>query len=1068
MTDEASLKLKIDSTEVDKGTKSLDDLAKAGAHAEQATKSLTSAATEQKIALKNLQEGQMGMSIAESNAKDKAWALANGYKEVNGQLLKTAEVAGHAGAALNAGVTRELITLGREAATGNFSRMPGTMAVLAARSGMTSAAMVGLAGAIVLPLAALAGLTIAIYEGSKEMEAMDNAIAVTNDYAGLTRSGMESLAKSMSLSGQVTIGTSKDIVTALVASGRVGSAAIGEVARLTADFARATGKDIEKVAPEMIKLFSDPAKGAEELNKSMHFLAAADIEHIATLERLGEVQKAQLFLAEKLSDHIPKETADVGLLTKFYRNWKIEISGVVDSLESLGKTDTIQGQIKKTQDEIQTLRNYGASETDPRIEMRKQSLALLMDEYKAQEQLNMKNADATAANEKALIVEGELKKTKSYKIGELEDTLKMLGAQQQTNQVLERERDIRKEIAGLKKPDPKTLLPFDAEADFWFTVQEKIDKDAAAAREKAYADADKAIAAANKKAASESAAEWKRFQDNVQRDIGDVLYLGLQGKFKDIGDLFKQLLLRMTADAGAARLTQAMFGSASGLAGGVPASGTLGAGMAGAATNLSWGFNAYNAGATVGGVAEGGSGMATLGAMGAAVAPYAAAAAAAYVVAKYGFGWGNSRENVGGQRLVGQFSNAGFAGDYRQSWKVEGGWFGGGSTGEDTTALTSAQSKAFKDMVTGFQNTFNTLGDTIGYAAVKTQAWTVDINKEGDVTGTLADAMGAQLLPSLVHLQAAGENLAQTAQRVNDAFVSTTQLIAGLGLGEQSAFGSIGIASADARLALIAAAGGLQNFTSLASQFVTSILSPAQQLQISLDAVGMTFAKLNIHGVETNAQFAELVKSELALGNYDIVTQLMNVSGAFANITKSAAALASQLKTDSFKTMVEYQHAIARESGAGTSVASATAAATAQLPALNLSNRRQELLDEIKILSSRFPVGLIIKYPLAEPFWSSNPDVIQYEKDKAELAKLPSYAVGTSYVPHDMTANIHKGERILPAASNDAFIGEIRALRIEVAALRASSESTARSTEKTQSLLRNVTRDGQSLLTSAA
>ena len=39
--------------------------------------------------------------------------------------------------------------------------------------------------------------------------------------------------------------------------------------------------------------------------------------------------------------------------------------------------------------------------------------------------------------------------------------------------------------------------------------------------------------------------------------------------------------------------------------------------------------------------------------------------------------------------------------------------------------------------------------------------------------------------------------------------------------------------------------------------------------------------------------------------------------------------------------------------------------------------------------------------------------------DKLEKLKVPSFDVGTDYVPHDMLAMIHKGERITPAKYND-------------------------------------------------
>src|SRR3970282_864554 len=63
-----------------------------------------------------------------------------------------------------------------------------------------------------------------------------------------------------------------------------------------------------------------------------------------------------------------------------------------------------------------------------------------------------------------------------------------------------------------------------------------------------------------KKVTTEMDQTWKRFTENVQRNLGDVLYDNLNGKFTDIADLFKQMLLRMAADAAAANITQSPLG----------------------------------------------------------------------------------------------------------------------------------------------------------------------------------------------------------------------------------------------------------------------------------------------------------------------------------------------------------------------------------------------------------------------------------------------------------------------------------------------------------------------------
>jgi hypothetical protein len=72
-----------------------------------------------------------------------------------------------------------------------------------------------------------------------------------------------------------------------------------------------------------------------------------------------------------------------------------------------------------------------------------------------------------------------------------------------------------------------------------------------------------------------------------------------------------------------------------------------------------------------------------------------------------------------------------------------------------------------------------------------------------------------------------------------------------------------------------------------------------------------------------------------------------------------------------------------------------------------------------------------------------------------EYKKLHPFAVGTNFIPEDMPALVHKGERIIPAAdnrmlmsrlsspssNNDVLVAEIKALRQEVAQLRENNSA---------------------------
>jgi hypothetical protein len=291
-------------------------------------------------------------------------ALDKAMKAMNEDIAKTKGLMEQAGAASAEGfgkaekgaiasafstaqARRELIVLGHEAMTGNFSRMPGSFMVLANRIGLSGGALVS----VLLPLAAVGAAAVvlikAFADGAAEAREMNNALALTSDYAGMTRGTMRELAQEMTTTGAITVGTAKGIVTQLVASGQVGALAIGAVAKLASDYAAATGKDVAKIAPELEKLFADPAKGAEELNKQMHFLSPAEIEHIAHLERIGQLDAAQLDLAEKMAAHIPKQIEQLGLLGSAWDSVKKYASGAWDSMLGVGRPKTLEETLKE-------------------------------------------------------------------------------------------------------------------------------------------------------------------------------------------------------------------------------------------------------------------------------------------------------------------------------------------------------------------------------------------------------------------------------------------------------------------------------------------------------------------------------------------------------------------------------------------------------------------------------------------------------------------------------------------------------------------------------------------------
>lgn len=128
--------------------------------------------------------------------------------------------------------------------------------------------------------------------------------------AGTGRQGLFSTAELKAFINELALapGVTRDSATAIVSElskvHAIGGGLFKDLGRLTADYAKATGTDIPAAAKALAKAFSDPEKGAKQLDDALGTLTSTQLLQIEALTREGRTAEAQRVLFEALQSSV--------------------------------------------------------------------------------------------------------------------------------------------------------------------------------------------------------------------------------------------------------------------------------------------------------------------------------------------------------------------------------------------------------------------------------------------------------------------------------------------------------------------------------------------------------------------------------------------------------------------------------------------------------------------------------------------------------------------------------------------------------------------------------------------
>ncbi|ECV9758211.1 phage tail tape measure protein [Salmonella enterica subsp. enterica serovar Montevideo] len=311
--------------------------------------------------------------------------------------LDTATKSTHALGLKSAQARREIGVLIGELARGNFGALRGSGITLANRAGwieqlMSPKGMMigGVVGGIA---AAVYGLGKAYYEGEKESEEFNKQLILTGSYAGKTAGQLNEMAKSIAGNG-VTQHDAAGVLAQVAGSGAFTGAAVDMVSRTAARMQEAVGQSVDETIRQFRRLQDDPVNAAKELDQTLHFLTATQLEQIRVLGEQGRTADAAKIAMSAYSEEMNKRAGDVhdnlGWIERAWNAVGDAAKWAWDRMLDIGREDTLDEKIATLQEKIARARKTPWTVSSSLTEYDQQQLNELQEQKRQKDLLDAK------------------------------------------------------------------------------------------------------------------------------------------------------------------------------------------------------------------------------------------------------------------------------------------------------------------------------------------------------------------------------------------------------------------------------------------------------------------------------------------------------------------------------------------------------------------------------------------------------------------------------------------------------------------------------------------------------
>jgi phage-related minor tail protein len=314
-----------------------------------------------------------------------------------------------------------------------------------------------------LSVAAAAGtVSYALYKAIDDLDKFKDAMTLTGSFAGVTYDKLLNLGDALSGKTSSSIGSARDLMQQLAASGKYTSTSMEAVGEVILRFSKIAGVDAAKAAETLIPLLDGTASSAKQLNDKYHFLTLEQYKNIEALEKQGKLQEAAKMQATLLNESLQSTQRQLGTLEKAWQGVANFASKAWDAMMGWGREDG-SGRAKELEKKINEITEEIASRQAKGLKSGSQEAALSSFRTELNAIVSKEMAALDAVEAKAKKAEEEQKKIKAYsgaggatKAADIQAAIDKANAEVKFRRAMESANEIQKiELEADKKKEEK-------------------------------------------------------------------------------------------------------------------------------------------------------------------------------------------------------------------------------------------------------------------------------------------------------------------------------------------------------------------------------------------------------------------------------------------------------------------------------------------------------------------------------------------------------------------------------------------------------------------------------------